>query len=87
MACRRFPGCAVHYRAPTEGGNSGSPVFESEAWQVIALHHKGGKLGMPRLNGQEGSYAANEGLALGALQAAARQALTAPAEGVGQSTP
>jgi hypothetical protein len=42
---------------------------------------------MPRLNGQEGSYAANEGLALGALQAAARQALTAPAEGVGQSTP
>lgn len=84
----QIPGvCRVHYRAPTEGGNSGSPVFESEAWQVIALHHKGGKLGMPRLNGQEGSYAANEGLALGALQAAARQALTAQAAGVGQSTP
>lgn len=58
-----IPGvCRVHYRAPTEGGSSGSPVFNADCWEVIALHHKGGKLGMPRLNGQEGSYAANEGI-------------------------
>ena len=64
-----------HCHAPTEGGNSGSPVFEATAWQVIALHHKGGKFGMPRLNGQEGTYAANEGLAMAALVAAAKAAL------------
>ncbi|MBC7924563.1 MAG: trypsin-like peptidase domain-containing protein, partial [Bryobacteraceae bacterium] len=32
----------VHYRAPTESGSSGSPVFEDQNWQVIALHHGGG---------------------------------------------
>ena len=62
--------CRVHYRAPTEGGSSGSPVFNASLWQVIALHHKGGKLGMPRLNGQDGTYAANEGIGLGSIRAA-----------------
>ncbi len=51
----------VHYRAPTEGGSSGSPVFESSLWRVIALHHAGGT-GMPKLNGQEGAWPANEGI-------------------------
>ena len=55
--------CRVHYRAPTEGGNSGSPVF-NEQWEVVALHHKGGKVGMPRLNGLPGTYSANEGIAV-----------------------
>jgi trypsin-like peptidase/tetratricopeptide repeat protein len=60
-----IPGvCRVHYRAPTEGGSSGSPVFNARLWEVIALHHKGGKLGMPRLNGKDGSYAANEGISM-----------------------
>jgi hypothetical protein len=54
----------LHYRAPTEGGSSGSPVFNSRLWQVIALHHAGGKLGMPKLNGKPGSYGANEGISL-----------------------
>jgi hypothetical protein len=59
-----IPGvCRVHYRAPTEGGSSGSPVFNNQ-WQVIALHHKGGKVGMPRLNGLTGTYAANEGISI-----------------------
>jgi hypothetical protein len=62
--------CRVHYRAPTEGGSSGSPVFNAGLWQVIALHHKGGKLGMPRLNGQDGTYAANEGIGLGSIRTA-----------------
>lgn len=65
----------LHYRAPTEGGNSGSPVFNDEDWGVVALHHKGGRFGMPRLNGGSGTYAANEGLALPAIAAAIRQAL------------
>jgi hypothetical protein len=61
----QIPGvCRVHYRAPTEGGSSGSPVFNASLWEVIALHHKGGKTGMPRLNGASGTYAANEGIAL-----------------------
>lgn len=56
--------CRVHYRAPTEGGSSGSPVFNDNAWAVIALHHMGGELGMPHLNGESGSYAANEGISM-----------------------
>jgi hypothetical protein len=64
--------CRVHYRAPTEGGNSGSPVFNDTSWTVIALHHRGGKFGMPKLNGLEGTYAANEGLAMGPLLQSAR---------------
>jgi len=31
---------AVHYLADTEGGSSGSPVF-NQRWELIALHHSG----------------------------------------------
>jgi V8-like Glu-specific endopeptidase len=50
----------VHYRAPTEGGSSGSPVFTQE-WDLLALHHAGG-MNMKKLNGKPGTYPANEGL-------------------------
>ena len=50
----------LHYRAPTEGGSSGSPVF-NQLWSLIGLHHAGGTE-MPRLDGQPGTYAANEGI-------------------------
>jgi hypothetical protein len=61
----QIPGVSrVHYRTPTEGGSSGSPVFNAHLWEVIALHHKGGKIGMPRLNGNDGTYAANEGISI-----------------------
>jgi tetratricopeptide (TPR) repeat protein len=67
----QIPGvCRLHYRAPTEGGSSGSPVFNSRLWQVIALHHKGGRIGMPRLNGKEGIYGANEGVSIQSIAAA-----------------
>ena len=62
--------CRVHYRAPTEGGSSGSPVFNAGLWEVVALHHNGGKIGMPRLNGKAGTYAANEGIAIGSIRPA-----------------
>lgn len=61
----------VHYRAPTERGNSGSPVFNSRTLKLIGVHHRGGQL--PRLNGQRGKYPANEGMwirpAINALRA------------------
>lgn len=60
--------CRLHYRTPTMGGSSGSPVFDARQWEVVALHHKGGTMGMPRLNGKEGTYGANEGLALSAIR-------------------
>ncbi len=50
----------IHYRTPTEGGNSGSPVF-NEQWQLVAVHHAGRK-DLPKLNGEEGFYEANEGI-------------------------
>jgi hypothetical protein len=57
----------LHYRTPTEPGSSGSPVFESEDWRVVALHHAGGaKVG--RLDGVDGTYEANEGIAIRAIK-------------------
>ena len=55
----------VHYRAPSDRGSSGSPVFDS-SWSLIALHHAGG-FDTPRLHNKGGTYAANEGIALSAI--------------------
>jgi DNA/RNA endonuclease G (NUC1) len=56
----------IHYRTPTEGGSSGSPVFGSVGWKVVALHHAGRK-DMPRIDGEPGFYEANEGIAIGEI--------------------
>jgi len=53
----------LHYRTPTEPGSSGSPVFESDNWEVVALHHKGEEK-MSRIDGGEGTYQANEGITI-----------------------
>lgn len=66
----------LHYRAPTERGSSGSPVFDQD-WDLVGLHHSG-RLDMPRLRGQEGTYAANEAIWIQAI-------LSAPRAGVGAS--
>jgi len=63
-------GVRLHYRTPTQGGSSGSPVFEDQEWTVVALHHAG-KDDMPRLDGT-GTYEANEGISIPAIQAATR---------------
>ena len=60
----------MHYRSPTEGGSSGSPVFDKQ-WNLIALHHAG-SLEMRRLDGV-GVYAANEGILVSAIIAAVRE--------------
>lgn len=53
----------LHYSTPTEGGNSGSPVFEIDTWQVVGLHHAGfPDAGWPALGGRTGTNKANEGI-------------------------
>jgi hypothetical protein len=49
----------LHYRTPTQGGSSGSPVFESMAWRAVALHHAA-----------VDSISANEGILMTRLQEA-----------------
>ncbi len=66
----------LHYRTPTEGGSSGSPVF-NEKWELVALHHSG-KKDMKRLNKKEGTYEANEGIWMKAIIEKYRQKLTVP---------
>jgi hypothetical protein len=66
----------LHYRTPTEPGGSGSPVFESTAWEVVAIHHLGSS-SMKRLDGQ-GTYEANEGISILAVQKAIRESLYSP---------
>lgn len=69
---RRRDVVRLHYRAPTEGGSSGSPVFDDK-WQIVGIHHAGGT-GMPRLNGSTGTHPANEGLWLQSIRAAYAEA-------------
>ena len=57
----------LRYRTPTEGGSSGSPVFDSK-WQLVGLHHFG-KHDLERLDGK-GTYDANEGIWVGAIREA-----------------
>jgi V8-like Glu-specific endopeptidase len=56
----------LHYRAPTEGGSSGSPIFNIQ-WKLIGVHHAGDRA-MARLNGQPGTYEANEGIWIQAIR-------------------
>ena len=55
----------LHYRAPTEPGSAGSPIFDDQ-WRLIGMHHAGGR-NMRRLNGKEGTYEAKEGIWIQAI--------------------
>jgi hypothetical protein len=56
----------VHYTAPTEGGSSGSPVF-NQAWQLMAVHHAGDSK-MRCLDDPSATYQANEGITIKAIR-------------------
>jgi hypothetical protein len=58
----------LHYRTASEGGSSGSPVFNHQ-WTLMGLHHAGGDA-VPRLRGQTGTYQANEGIWMGSIREA-----------------
>ncbi len=60
----------LHYRAPTEGGSSGSPVFNQQ-WKWIGLHHAGG-FGLQKLDGKGGTEDANEGIQIRRIAEAIR---------------
>jgi len=62
-------GTRLHYRTPSESGSSGSPVFDETNWTVVAMHHSRSQY-MPRLNNNPGTYEANEGIAIAAIQRA-----------------
>lgn len=64
----------LHYRAPTEPGSSGSPVFNSQ-WKLIALHHASVTSPLEHPGVEAGvepvaPYAANEGLWFQAIREA-----------------
>lgn len=58
-----------HYRTPEGGISSGTPVFESEDWRVVALHHASNEV-IPRIDGREGAYEASEGISIAAIRRA-----------------
>jgi trypsin-like peptidase/tetratricopeptide repeat protein len=58
----------LRYRTPTEGGSSGSPVFEADDWRAVGLHHAGGTF--ERLDKNPPPYEANEGITVLAIKKA-----------------
>lgn len=68
----------LHYKTPTLGGSSGSPVFDFNSFQLIGVHHRG-LPGMPRLNRRAGTYAANQGVWIESIRAAIAESESAEA--------
>jgi V8-like Glu-specific endopeptidase len=54
----------LHYTTDTMPGSSGSPVFNDQ-WQVIAIHHAGGKL---QVDAGGGTRYVNEGILMSAIR-------------------
>ncbi|WP_396273676.1 trypsin-like peptidase domain-containing protein [Hyphomonas sp.] len=62
----------IHYRAPTEPGNSGSPVLSTSSLKLIGIHHSTPDEPLGRMRKPNESYKANEGLWIQAIIAAVR---------------
>jgi V8-like Glu-specific endopeptidase len=69
--CKGVPAAPVriHYRTPTVGGSSGSPVFDGDYFTLLAVHHSGAT-NLARLNNRGGTYAANEGIWIDSIRQA-----------------
>jgi len=65
----------VQYRAPTEPGSSGSPVFDADSLQLIAIHHRGAVPPIDPTFGDASRYQANQGMSLRAIMSALKVAL------------
>ena len=63
----------VQYRAATQAGSAGSPVFNASSLQVVAQHQSGGS--MRRLNEQSGTWQASEGIWIQSIVQAVRRDL------------
>lgn len=63
-------GLLLHYRASTERGSSGSPVFDDD-WNLVGLHHRGLDA-MPSLFKKGENYEANEAFWIGAVRDACK---------------
>ncbi len=65
----------LHYRAPTEKGNSGSPVFEEFEWNVVGLHHMGSEHeALSRSSSKRSkNQPANEGISIASIRDAIRR--------------
>lgn len=62
----------IHYYAPTEPGNSGSPVLSAFSRKLIGLHHSTTDRPLGRDKKPNEAYKANEGLWIQAILAAVR---------------
>jgi len=78
----------LHYYAPTEPGNSGSPVLSAASRKLIGLHHMTTDKPLGREKKPNETYKANEGLWIQAILAAVKaekgDAPAAPAAGGGK---
>ncbi|MEO0983820.1 MAG: serine protease [Pseudomonadota bacterium] len=60
----------IHYRAPTEPGSSGSPIFNARTLELIGVHHLGNATPLPGNEVPRGvDYEANQGHWIQAIRA------------------
>jgi hypothetical protein len=74
----------IHYRTPTVGGSSGSPVFNVK-WDLVGLHHAG-RTDMPKLNNKEGVYEANEGIWIQSIREELNKEFVGKPEGTNEAS-
>lgn len=66
----------LQYKTATMPGSSGSPVFNAENWQLVGVHHRGGRL--RRLRRRGGRVMANQANWIVSVQKAVQRDLANP---------